>query len=331
MLREENDVMSGYVSPEAIDYNIYNDEGKHPNSKWHDWWLSNRLPQLFNNMKVSGDKTSQFYSYMASLPGGERHTFICRAMAEAEKIRQIANLQKHREYNFNADDFIENEDLLEVGLLGYASIASNKEQPIWKILPEECESLVNFYGYYDNDSYSLLKKLGRLPIALRAEIACDSFSLLYGGYKIINDFVIKYSTQKNNILPTNTTSTHERTHGLDAKPQEAAIENIISADTNIKDNRDKYLDKPGEIYARMMELRHYLKLNPLMPVSMPMIVQWRKNLILQKFSLDRYTNQTLYRLFNEIAQNTQRPANQVQLAESDIKEIVSEVIRRLHL
>lgn len=92
-------------------------------------------------------------------------------------------------------------------------------------------------------------------------------------------------------------SIHERTHAARGTeediPQYKAIEKILKL--NKGEKKDPYLDKPTEIYSRMMELRYNKKLNPSDKVND------LKGIDLKWYGLDRYEPESIMKLLNEVA------------------------------
>lgn len=73
---------------------------------------------------------------------------------------------------------------------------------------------------------------------------------------------------------------------------------------------DDYYEDPSEIYARLMNFRYMAKLNPKKKVTVEDLEKWRSDFDLNygvyapaDNLLRRYNNDTLLRLFNEVAQN----------------------------
>ena len=101
---------------------------------------------------------------------------------------------------------------------------------------------------------------------------------------------------------------HERTHTL---RDNSFYYNYISAarkfvkDGNhiLMDNNDfdNYLDSHKEVYARLNEFRYTNNLNPSHNITKDEINVFRKNGLLKKYDLDRYTDDWLYFLFNGLA------------------------------
>lgn len=127
----------------------------------------------------------------------------------------------------------------------------------------------------------------------------SDFFVTQGSY-VINDknnygHYIKYPG-----FPTSDTKLHERTHAMQAHPQERAILNIISGRTlHSEYTPDTYLDDPSEVYSRMMEFRYKSKIAPNKVVTKELLDKNRG--LLRKYNLDRYTDDTLIKLFNEVA------------------------------
>lgn len=101
------------------------------------------------------------------------------------------------------------------------------------------------------------------------------------------------------------TKVHERTHALNAYAQESAIDNILSKANSISKNYSwdytKYLTKPTEVYSRLMEYRFNNKLTPDQVIDKKYLEENRSNL--RNHYLDVFDDDTLLRLFNEVADN----------------------------
>lgn len=98
-------------------------------------------------------------------------------------------------------------------------------------------------------------------------------------------------------IPDNGTNIHERTHAMNAVPQERKVASII--DNN--KYKDKYLDDSKEIYARLNTIRYITGLSPSTVVTTKWLNSHRKELKNQR--LDRYTDDELLQLFNDVADN----------------------------
>ena len=107
--------------------------------------------------------------------------------------------------------------------------------------------------------------------------------------------------------------THERTHSALPNPQEKAIKYIMQG-TNGKYN-DSYYDDPKEIYARMMDFRKTNNLDPNKKYTADELKSIDKAVPRTRFEpvdfklTDRYDDNTLERLFNDIAQNKSENSN----------------------
>lgn len=108
------------------------------------------------------------------------------------------------------------------------------------------------------------------------------------------------------------TRVHERTHAMHADPQEIVVSDILknnkfSFEKSASGGYDpRILDKdywynPREVYARLMEYRYNNKLNPNFKVDKNYLNNHRKEL--QDANFDIIDDNTLLRLFNDVAQN----------------------------
>lgn len=101
--------------------------------------------------------------------------------------------------------------------------------------------------------------------------------------------------------PSKTTKIHERTHAMNASPQHDAISKIITK------SEDEYLDNPKEIYARLMQYRYNNELKPTDIIDKNYLNKNREKL--KELELNRYNDEELIRLFNEVAQNDMNKNN----------------------
>jgi len=110
---------------------------------------------------------------------------------------------------------------------------------------------------------------------------------------------------------------HEQVHALndlptykfqprsdeDSGPVYPPEDAIINLGLSNKDDYDYYWDDNREIYSRLMEFRKQNKLHPSKYQDKEQIKKWRDSGKLKQFMLDRYDDDTLLYLFNEVAQN----------------------------
>lgn len=66
---------------------------------------------------------------------------------------------------------------------------------------------------------------------------------------------------------------------------------------------DKYLDNINEIYSRLNEFRFENNLDPRKTYTEDDIIKWRESGALKNFDLDRYDNDSVYNLINNVASN----------------------------
>lgn len=99
--------------------------------------------------------------------------------------------------------------------------------------------------------------------------------------------------------PNNGTNIHERTHAMNPKHQEYVIKKFIEDNDN--NYNDKYLDKPEEIYGRLMQYRYNNKLSPTKIIDKKYLNTHKEEL--EKLNLRRYDDDFLLKLFNEVAEN----------------------------
>lgn len=90
---------------------------------------------------------------------------------------------------------------------------------------------------------------------------------------------------------------HEKAHASRAIPQMGVIQEILGDSYT-----DKYWDDPDEVYSRLMEIRKAYDLDPLKIYNKDDIKDLKKRGFQNNF-LDRYDDNTLIRLFNDVADN----------------------------
>lgn len=99
------------------------------------------------------------------------------------------------------------------------------------------------------------------------------------------------------------TRVHERTHAMRPFPQENTIAKIISTDRHnnsaVYPSHLQYLKKPSEIYARLNAFRFKYKLKPNQIIDQNFLNSHRDEL--RKEDLEIFDDNTLIRLFNEVA------------------------------
>lgn len=110
---------------------------------------------------------------------------------------------------------------------------------------------------------------------------------------------VEFSSQYNSIP---TLRTHEYSHASLATPQEKKIGEILSGTSY----NDRYLDNPGEVYARLNEMRESLGLDPAHIYDAKEIGRLRKTAGKKdKDFFSRYDDSTLMKLINDVAVSDQ--------------------------
>lgn len=124
-----------------------------------------------------------------------------------------------------------------------------------------------------------------------------------------------YIRDKNDIP----TRIHERTHAMEASPQKAKIQQIMKnnvhdfrlndkGDYDVRYARQDYYYDPSEIYSRLNQYRYRNNLKPGQIITKDYLNKHRKELELD--DLDIIDDNTLIRLFNEVAQNNNQNSKQ---------------------
>lgn len=106
-------------------------------------------------------------------------------------------------------------------------------------------------------------------------------------------------------------------------PQDAKVKQIQDEAPQLfydkEDSKDEYSDRPNEVTSEIMRSRYELKLSPKHKVSLDEIQNWRENDMLP-YTLSRYSNDVLLRMYNEVAYNSrQNNYNQNYYARKGIK------------
>lgn len=111
----------------------------------------------------------------------------------------------------------------------------------------------------------------------------------------------EYSPTGNAIYaPTPDVLTHEQSHASKAIPQEQRIQQILGGSNT---GSTDYLDRPTEVYSRLMELREANQLDPLKVWEKKDIKELRKTGTDYDI-LNRYKDEDILDLFNTVADNS---------------------------
>lgn len=93
---------------------------------------------------------------------------------------------------------------------------------------------------------------------------------------------------------------HERSHAIPWFIKDLVRDNRLLNDGV---DYDKYLDNINEIYSRLNEFRFKNNLDPRKTYTEDDIIKWRESGALKNFDLDRYDNDSVYNLINNVASN----------------------------
>ena len=151
-----------------------------------------------------------------------------------------------------------------------------------------------------------------------------------GYYNGTPKYIVLLNSYNENVgenIDRKSTLVHESTHALFPH-----ISNVDSSKIKLNSyyTKDNYLDNPEEIYSRLMQLRWGLGLNPNQKITKGQIIDWkqRKNIDfdnvrdsygLQKAFetlIDRYDEDTLLYLLNDVAKNNIHKKENSALAKS---------------
>ena len=93
---------------------------------------------------------------------------------------------------------------------------------------------------------------------------------------------------------------HERSHAIPWFIKDRVRDKLLLNDGV---DYDKYLDNINEIYSRLNEFRFKNNLDPRETYTEDDIIKWRESGALKNFDLDRYDNDSVYNLINNVASN----------------------------
>ena len=93
---------------------------------------------------------------------------------------------------------------------------------------------------------------------------------------------------------------HERSHAIPWFIKDRVRDKLLLNDGV---DYDKYLDNINEIYSRLNEFRFKNNLDPRKTYTEDDIIKWRESEALKNFDLDRYDNDSIYNLINNVASN----------------------------
>lgn len=188
---------------------------------------------------------------------------------------------------------------------------NNKQEYVVSHNPKTNQGIQSIQTAPDEIKQSLINSVAYdiadvTPKDLPLDKAIDYFPLLNRGLTIPKDKVIFY---KEDVDPA--IKVHERTHLYGPR---ASLKTIYGAgrrksqryiDRALKVERDGYLDSDEEIQARLNSLRYKLQLDPKKVWTIDEIRALTKDKRYNKkdLDLDRYTDEFLLHLFNEVADN----------------------------
>jgi hypothetical protein len=213
----------------------------------------------------------------------------------------------NRRYFFE-DWFSKRQDLLRQNAKDYYTSPSYYEDPY----PDFFRHLDNVSEYYNSETSmaptytELAKKLpdfktfnGDWKWSLEETLASPYVGGAYNKYA----HAIGYND------PTPSVMLHERTHALNNVFSEDAIDRKLEEKNNnyiIKtDELSNYYDQPHEIYARLMQLRHDLKLDPTKRdyKASELMDKYGEDVLNQYDIFNRYSDEFIEFLLNDVAQN----------------------------
>lgn len=172
----------------------------------------------------------------------------------------------------------------------------NKEKNAAKIIEEQLEyaNSTPIYDYREpwiaaDKSIPYRNKFLKQKLGVQGEFR--------SGYKQPRAISISPIAQDQSVI------LHELTHASQDlyKIQESVVNDILDKNN---EKKDKYLDNPAEVYARLMQFRYDNNLNPTDTITKQQIEEWQKDKYIQdKEFINRYSSSTLEDLLNSVAMN----------------------------
>lgn len=173
--------------------------------------------------------------------------------------------------------------------------------------PERIETNSNFYTQINN--------------AARAK---NTNKHIGGSEGVYNPNTREIYIRDKNDIPTRV---HERTHAMEATPQKAKVRELMKHNSyvfkrdktggvDVRYARQNYYYDPSEVYSRLNQYRYRNKLKPQQIITKDYLNKHRKELELD--DLDIIDDDTLIKLFNEVAQNNSNQNSQQRYSLEDI-------------
>lgn len=230
------------------------------------------------------------------------------AIRDAKDWHQKWSSARQSKFEDNLNEYRESKGQPKLeGLEGYETSKNAREQQLNNVKNATVYDL-NVAGVSDQEVVpSVVDFLNKRNASFNENPNNNNSSIIHGVYDA-NTNSVGLANRKNytsELMNTSkTTPIHELTHALtrnQRSPQLYVIKRILGDKYN-----NNYYDNPNEVMARLNEMRYRGGLinNPNVPVTINQINQWRNNPNIpnSKF-LDRYDDETLLKLFNDVAVN----------------------------
>lgn len=230
------------------------------------------------------------------------------AIRDAKDWHQKWSSARQSKFEDNLNEYRESKGQPKLaGLESYETSKNAREQQLNNVRNAAVYDL-NVAGVSDQEVVSsVVDFLNKRNASFNENPNNNNSGIIHGVYDA-NTNSVGLANRKNytsELMNTSkTTPIHELTHALtrnQRSPQLYVIKRILGDKYN-----NNYYDNPNEVMARLNEMRYRGGLinNPNAPVTINQINQWRNNPNIpnSKF-LDRYDDETLLKLFNDVAAN----------------------------
>lgn len=293
-------VENGYTNLNSIKtlYNKFQDGGEINSKKEKGWltdWISEREDVLNKNFgNNNGSALNTIVGNINSVKEYVPNSFEDRGGEELKNY--VLDIEKSsRENGYSAITGLPVETSL--GSSENMDIFSNKKREIIQNSRIANRSVADTKKDINNLYNSMFEKSVDLPFSKAKQLG-------FQGMFIPNEQFIIYTND------TPSVKIHELTHSMSGKdnytlPIQKKIREKVKLRENVKS--DYYLDNPDEIYSRMMQIRHDSGLKPKDIIDLQLLnkvkSKVKKNSVLKEGFFDRYTDESMIDLLNNIAYN----------------------------
>lgn len=252
------------------------DNGLDDYDKWLVNWYNARQDILANNIRQDNNDIRSVGHFFGRLFAPKK-TAIKYAKQDIDKIKNA---------RFNREEYVVNQDgKSQYGMPSIQTASDNSKNKLKRVVADDISDVT--------------------PDKLSLEKAIDYFGIINKGLQQGRTIFYKQGINPDIII-------HERTHLSGPQQARNAIYGIGSYSSKkkyynraLKVDKDPYLDSDQEIYSRLNALRYDLQLDPKKVWTIDEIRALTKDKRYDKsqLDLDRYTDEFLLHLFNEVADN----------------------------